>query len=182
MAEEDQLPMNPEDGAETDDWQRSTSGYERGDALKEGPWVKIKRTGSTEAGAEATAMALEVARKRGLGQYDWAFDFFGSNARGQIRGVPIPLNQATKGSCLVRWFEGKGSPRASWHMGGVFKDFKGLRPKSEVRCRVTIATGPDGLPVLVIPIKAALSTQSSSRSGGGETPGSQAAAGEGPKE
>lgn len=177
MANEDWTRM-PSENPEEDDWKRSTSGYERGDALKEGPWVKIARTGATEAGTEATAMALQVAKGRGFGQYDWAFDFYGSESKGQIRGVPIPLDKAIEGSCLVRWHLGKGSPRATWHMGGVFKDFKGLRPKSEVKCRVTIGTGRDGLPVLIIPVKATLSTQSTARENGGATPGSQAAAGE----
>lgn len=181
MAEDERIPMPPESDGEND-WERSTSGYERGDALKEGPWVKVSRNGAVEAGSEATAMALDVARARGFSQYDWAFDFFGSVTRGQILGVPIPLNQATKGSCLVRWYQGKGSPRASWHLGGVFKDFKDLRPKSDVKCRVTKGIGSDGIPVLIIPVKATLSTQTTSRNSGDPTPGSQSAAGEGPKD
>lgn len=176
MAEEDKVPANPAED-EADDWQRSTSGHERGDTQTEGPWANISRSGALEAGTEATALALEVARARGFSQYDWAWDFYGSAKLGQVQGVPIALDKATKGSCLVRWYKGKGSPRAAWHLGGVFKDFPDLRPKSGVRCRVTIGTGRDGLPVLIIPVKANLSTQTTSRT----TPGSQAAAGEEPK-
>lgn len=163
-------------------WERVTSGYRRGDALQDGPWVTVAKSGATEAGTEATTMALEVAEDRGFGQHGWAFDFYANVKMGQVACVPIPLEEATKASGLVRWYDGKGSPRAAWHLGGVFKDYRELRPKSKVKCQVFKGTGPGGLPCLIIPVQTNLGTQTGSREGdktqSGATPGSQAAAGE----
>lgn len=171
----DDKGFKPEENNWSEGWKKITEGYERGDALKEGPYVHVSKAGALEAGAEATAMAIEAAQARGYGQYQWAFDFIANEEKGQIACIPIPMGQASKESAPVRWYEGKGSPRAAWHVGGVFKQCRSLQPKSDVKCYLTKVTGPDGLPVLIIPIKANLSTQTST---GDETPGSQAAASE----
>lgn len=177
MADE-KVPKNPGNKG-PDGWGKVTSGYQRGDATKVGPYISISKNGAVEALVDATALAEEVAGDRGLSRHQWAWDFRVNPQTGQVAHIPISAAEATKGSAGIRWYEGKGSPTASWHIGGVFKDYPALALTSDVKVVVTKAIGPDGLPVLVVPFNLGLSTQTNPR--GGETPGRESAAGEEPK-
>ncbi len=159
-------------------WGDVTSGYERGDSHKEGSYITVSKHGAVDTSVEATDLILESARSRNLAMHTFVLSLKANEKTGQIAGIPIPVEQATKATPAIRWIEGSGSPTAAWHMGGLLKDYPTLRPKGTVRCPVSLATGPDGLPVLLIPIKAGVSTRTVPRE---ETPGSQTAAGDGEK-
>lgn len=172
MADEKIPKPGGTDGNE--EWREVTSGYERGDGHKEGPYATVSKGGAVECGVEATALAEEIARERGLARHQWVLALRAGEKKGQVGCIPIPAEQATRATATVRWYEKTGSPRAAWHIGGVFKDYPTLRPKGTVKCLVSRATAPDGQPMLVLPVKAGISTQTATRDDG--TPGSQAAA------
>lgn len=183
---DDKVSKNPQESG-SPIWVKATVGYERGDGQLEGTYVNASKAGAIEAGVEATALALDMAEELGLPQHSWAFDFYGDTASGQVACVFISLDKATRASGQVRFYEGKGSPRSAWHIGGLLKQHRSLRPKTDVRCAVTRGTGPGGVPALIIPLRSGVAVQTTRRKGEGEpenpaTPGNQAAAGETPKE
>lgn len=162
-----------------DEWGKVQSSWERGDGQKEGPFVAVSKKGAVQAAVEASEMLSRIVEARGLAPHTWVLDFRGNPKRGQVACIPIATAGAPRSAASVRWSKRQGSPRASWHIGGVFKDYPDLAPKSDVKCAVVEATGPDGLPVLIIPVKVGLGTGTGGKEGG--TPGSQAAASENPK-
>jgi hypothetical protein len=157
-------------------WGDVQSGWQRGDGQREGAFVTVSKKGAVDASAETSQLLLEVAVERGLNKNGFVLDFKASVAKGQIACIPIPVQAATRSSAQVRWYEAAGlsTPRASFHVGGVFKDYPQLIPPSTVKCVVAKVIAPDGLPILVIPVKVGLGTQTTTRDDG--SPGSQAAA------
>ncbi|MFZ5825498.1 MAG: hypothetical protein ACOY94_14450 [Bacillota bacterium] len=160
-------------------WKDVVSGYQRGDANKVGAYVTVTKHGAVEAPVEPTAMLLQCIRERGLAKTRCLLQFKANTDLGQVAAIPIPTKAGTPASGQINWSRGKGSPRASFHIGGVFKDYPELAPIGEVRCQVDIDTAPDGLPMLIIAVKAGVGTQTTSNSGShpNPTPGAQAAAG-----
>lgn len=178
MAEE--LDPKPEGDEEIDEWGLVESSHERGDSQKSGPYVKVSKNGYVEAMVEATAMTDAIARSRDLAPHRWVLELRGNEKKSQVGCIPIPIEQARPGSVAVRRYEGKGSPRIAFHIGGVFTDYPSMRLKADIKCPIAQGTAPDGRPMLVIPLKAKLSTQTTTRQSGAESPGSESAAGEDP--
>lgn len=166
MAEE-QLPKRPATNVD-DEWQPVTSHWQRGDALKDGPYATLSRNGALLGTVEATARLERAAAARGLARHHYVLVFRANVKKGQVGCIPTAVADAEQGAAGIRWYEGKGSARAAFHIGGVFKDHPTLALKSDVRCTVNIATAPDGLPMLVIPIQAALDRTTSTRGGQAE--------------
>lgn len=150
-------------------WEKAAFGAGQGNVWRPDPIVVVSRNGAIRANVEATAIALDIAKERGLGLHECSFDLYGSAALGLVACVPIPLDQATPVSVPVRLQVRKKSTRARWHLGGLLKTIPSLRTKADVKCSVTRGTGPDNLPALIISLRAEVPTLRSSRQAGAES-------------
>jgi len=170
-----------------DGWDEVQTDYEKKDSYTVGTWVTISKKGAVQAVVESSDLIQQVALSRGLTMEQFVFRLNVNQKMKQISATPVPLSMAGNGTTAVHWRKDKGSPLATWHIGGVFKQYPKLRLTGQIRCLVTTAKGPDGLPVLILPLTAGTTVKTGSRSGGtsqsqnqNQSPGSQAAVGNEP--
>lgn len=145
------------------EWLDVTSNHTPGDANRLGPYLSISKNGAAEALVDSTALIEQVARARGLHRHQYVLHPKAGVAQGIVGCIPIPLEKGTTSSISLRWVLNEGSPRVAFHIGGVFKDYPELALSGDIKCIISKGTAPDGLPMLLIPVKAVLNTHTTHR-------------------
>lgn len=147
-----------------DAWETVDESYEVADARKDGAMASVSKHGAVRGNVEASALLEEIAEERGLPPKQYLLEITTRVKQGQVGGIPREVADAPAGSVAVRWYEGKGSPRASFHIGAAFKKHPKLAPSGRtVKALVTKGTASDGKPLLIIAVKAGLSTLTTTR-------------------
>jgi len=136
----------------------------QGGALREKPKVIVARSGASEGNVAMTDLWDEHAILRGLDPNGPMLMAFGVDDEREV----ISLSAATElgpGVTTIKRIQRGASARLRFHLGAVFADSPGLRPKVRLtECLVLEEIDEEtDLPVLVIPIKTGTAVTPKSR-------------------
>jgi hypothetical protein len=158
-------------------WRKVTKRYRpQGGAQRGAAAVVVNEWGLVETNAESTQLLDQTAIARNIdATKDYMVDCLVDEER-EVIGI-YATTEAGPGAITIRRYRNGAGSRISFHIGAALAEAPQLRPDfKEVKCLVHLEDGPDGKPVLVIPVKAGKAQITQSR-----TPGAEVAASEDPE-
>jgi len=118
----------------------------QGGALRDEASGIVERTGLTRLNREGSDASDLVAERSGFTMKNYVYKWFADPKKRVVVGYVV--DPTTDGAVGIR--RSSDEKIVSFHLGGVFKDYPGLRPSSPQECGVFAREDSKGEPCLVI--------------------------------
>lgn len=153
-------------------WKKVTKTYRvRGGARRGSAAVTVSQHGATTTNAESAAILFRTAIARGIDPTrEFCIDMAVDEER-QMIGLWATA-EPTLGTSTITLYKKGASAWVAFHVGAAFLEAPALRPElKQIKCLVAEELDEDGLPIMVIPIKAGKAKNTHSRDSSGESAG-----------
>ncbi|MFZ5817932.1 MAG: hypothetical protein ACOY93_21995 [Bacillota bacterium] len=150
-------------------WKAGTLQLTAREVHRQGASATAHTTGLLEFNVSATKASDDVARDRGLQpEAGYVFKYY---TNGEMRQLGlVPQLASGPGTIGVNRYKDGSSERLSTHAGPAYLEEPKLKPVIKSRCKLWVENLPDdGLPMLVIALKAGTGKGSRSRKGSSGT-------------